>query len=58
MTCKDWLCYYYLVIPKAISLHIDLVPEMKLGVIAISNYVLDESMFSLPALEILIPALK
>ena len=33
-----------------------MIPEMKLGVIALSNFDLDESMFSFSTLEILIPA--
>ena len=41
------------------SAEIDMIPEMKLGLIALSNYNdLDESMFTLPAFEILIPAFK
>ena len=40
------------------SSEFDMIPEMKLGVIALSNYDLDESMFTLPILEILIPAFK
>ena len=40
------------------SSEFDMIPEMKLGVIALANYDLDESMFTLPILEILIPAFK
>ena len=40
------------------SAEIDMIPEMKLGLIALSNYGLDESMFTLPVYEILIPAFK
>eukprot|EP01084_Bolivina_argentea_P091231 164246_1 len=40
------------------SSEIDMIPEMKLGVIALSNYDMDESMFTLSTLEILLPAFK
>lgn len=40
------------------SSEVDMVPEMKLGVIALCNYNLDASLFTLGTLEIMIPALK
>ena len=38
------------------SAEINMIPEIKLGVIELTNYDLDESLFTLPTLEILIPA--